>query len=108
MERCRRTWRCQVCLAFSPHQSRCSRAGTALTQHPHSSNLTFSLDPGWAFVTTEDWRADLEAQWAYDARARTSDHEAADADVDADMDIADEGLSFCYFALYVRRILTKH
>ncbi|KAF8216739.1 integral peroxisomal membrane peroxin-domain-containing protein [Mycena galopus ATCC 62051] len=28
------------------------------------SNLTFSLDPGWAFVTTEDWRADLEARWA--------------------------------------------
>ncbi|KAJ7066420.1 integral peroxisomal membrane peroxin-domain-containing protein [Mycena amicta] len=29
-----------------------------------SSNLTFSLDPGWAFVTTEDWRADVEARWA--------------------------------------------
>ncbi|KAJ7880070.1 hypothetical protein B0H14DRAFT_2708467 [Mycena olivaceomarginata] len=46
--------------------------------------------PRWAFVTTEDWRADLEAQWAYDARARTSDHEVADADVDADVDVADE------------------
>ncbi|KAJ7673139.1 hypothetical protein DFH06DRAFT_1319340 [Mycena polygramma] len=39
------------------------------------SNLTFSLDPGWAFVTTEDWRADLEAQWARDGRARTADDE---------------------------------
>ncbi|KAF9255769.1 hypothetical protein L218DRAFT_991728 [Marasmius fiardii PR-910] len=29
-----------------------------------SSNLTFSLDPGWNFVSTEDWRADLEASWA--------------------------------------------
>ncbi|KAJ7625496.1 integral peroxisomal membrane peroxin-domain-containing protein [Roridomyces roridus] len=29
-----------------------------------SSNLTFSLDPGWAFIETEDWRADLEARWA--------------------------------------------
>ncbi|KAJ7504205.1 integral peroxisomal membrane peroxin-domain-containing protein [Mycena galericulata] len=29
-----------------------------------SSNLTFSLDVGWAFVETEDWRADLEARWA--------------------------------------------
>ncbi|KAJ6520846.1 integral peroxisomal membrane peroxin-domain-containing protein [Mycena capillaripes] len=36
------------------------------------SNLTFSLDPGWAFVTTEDWRADLEAQWIPDGRARTT------------------------------------
>ncbi|KAJ7656245.1 integral peroxisomal membrane peroxin-domain-containing protein [Mycena polygramma] len=40
-----------------------------------SSNLTFSLDPGWAFVTTEDWRADLEAQWAREGRARTADDE---------------------------------
>ncbi|KAF7309941.1 hypothetical protein MIND_00366600 [Mycena indigotica] len=29
-----------------------------------SSNLTFSLDPGWAFITTEDWRADVDARWA--------------------------------------------
>ncbi|KAJ7224078.1 integral peroxisomal membrane peroxin-domain-containing protein [Mycena pura] len=34
-----------------------------------SSNLTFSLDPGWAFVMTEDWRADLEARWAWDGAA---------------------------------------
>ncbi|KAF7370431.1 hypothetical protein MSAN_00674800 [Mycena sanguinolenta] len=40
-----------------------------------SSNLTFSLDPGWAFVTTEDWRADLEAQWA---GARPDDEGSAD------------------------------
>ncbi|KAJ6488095.1 integral peroxisomal membrane peroxin-domain-containing protein [Mycena vulgaris] len=30
------------------------------------SNLTFSLDAGWAFVDTEDWRADLGARWAAD------------------------------------------
>ena len=29
----------------------------------YSSNLTFSLEPGWAFVETEDWRKDLEASW---------------------------------------------
>ncbi|TFK52641.1 hypothetical protein OE88DRAFT_1658011 [Heliocybe sulcata] len=29
-----------------------------------SSNLTFSLAPGWAFVETEDWRPDMEATWA--------------------------------------------
>ncbi|EIW81127.1 hypothetical protein CONPUDRAFT_137212 [Coniophora puteana RWD-64-598 SS2] len=28
-----------------------------------SSNLTFSLAPGWAFVETEGWRADLDASW---------------------------------------------
>ncbi|KAI9508883.1 integral peroxisomal membrane peroxin-domain-containing protein [Russula earlei] len=28
-----------------------------------SSNLTFLLEPGWAFVETEDWRADIEAKW---------------------------------------------
>ncbi|TFK34174.1 integral peroxisomal membrane peroxin-domain-containing protein [Crucibulum laeve] len=28
-----------------------------------SSNLTFSLAPGWAFVDTEDWRKDLAASW---------------------------------------------
>jgi len=28
-----------------------------------SSNLTFSLSPGWRFVETEDWRADLEGSW---------------------------------------------
>ncbi|KAH7910828.1 Peroxin/Dysferlin domain-containing protein [Hygrophoropsis aurantiaca] len=28
-----------------------------------SSNLTFSLAPGWAFVETEDWRPDLEGNW---------------------------------------------
>ncbi|KAH9983320.1 integral peroxisomal membrane peroxin-domain-containing protein [Russula compacta] len=29
-----------------------------------SSNLTFLLEPGWAFVETEDWRADVEAKWS--------------------------------------------
>ena len=28
-----------------------------------SSNLTFSLAPGWLFVETEDWRPDLEGRW---------------------------------------------
>ncbi|KAL4081033.1 integral peroxisomal membrane peroxin-domain-containing protein [Scleroderma citrinum] len=28
-----------------------------------SSNLTFSLSPGWAFIETEGWRADLEGVW---------------------------------------------
>ncbi|KAI6044749.1 hypothetical protein EDC04DRAFT_2865675 [Pisolithus marmoratus] len=28
-----------------------------------SSNLTFSLSSGWAFVETESWRADLEGTW---------------------------------------------
>ncbi|THH28224.1 hypothetical protein EUX98_g5973 [Antrodiella citrinella] len=28
-----------------------------------SSNLTFSLAPGWLFVETEDWRPDLEGTW---------------------------------------------
>lgn len=27
------------------------------------SNLTFPLEPGWTFVETEDWRADIEAKW---------------------------------------------
>ncbi|KJA20142.1 hypothetical protein HYPSUDRAFT_204027 [Hypholoma sublateritium FD-334 SS-4] len=29
-----------------------------------SSNLTFSLAPGWAFVETEDWRKDVQCAWA--------------------------------------------
>ncbi|KAI0304289.1 integral peroxisomal membrane peroxin-domain-containing protein [Multifurca ochricompacta] len=29
-----------------------------------SSNLTFLLEPGWVFVETEDWRADIEAKWS--------------------------------------------
>ncbi|EIN12918.1 hypothetical protein PUNSTDRAFT_42378 [Punctularia strigosozonata HHB-11173 SS5] len=28
-----------------------------------SSNLTFSLAPGWTFVETEDWRPDVEGTW---------------------------------------------
>jgi hypothetical protein len=30
----------------------------------YSSNLTFSLAPGWAFVETEDWRKDLGCKWS--------------------------------------------
>jgi hypothetical protein len=32
--------------------------------HGNSSNLTFLLESGWAFVETEDWRADIEAKWS--------------------------------------------
>lgn len=28
-----------------------------------SSNLTFTLEPGWHFVQTEDWRLDVDATW---------------------------------------------
>lgn len=28
------------------------------------SNLTFTLEPGWYFVQTEDWRLDVDAIWA--------------------------------------------
>ncbi|KAI9511297.1 hypothetical protein F5148DRAFT_1324114 [Russula earlei] len=28
-----------------------------------SSNLMFLLKPGWAFVETKDWRADIKAKW---------------------------------------------
>ena len=35
-----------------------------LCSHGNSSNLTFPLEPGWAFVETEDWRADVEAKWS--------------------------------------------
>ncbi|KAG5644327.1 hypothetical protein DXG03_008685 [Asterophora parasitica] len=31
---------------------------------PNSSNLTFSLAPGWAFVNTEGWRRDRTRSWA--------------------------------------------
>jgi len=30
-----------------------------------SSNLTFSLAPGWAFVPSESWRKDRAAEWAF-------------------------------------------
>ena len=35
----------------------------------YSSNLTFDLESGWAFVETEDWRKDLEASWAGDVES---------------------------------------
>jgi hypothetical protein len=28
-----------------------------------SSNLTFSLESGWSFIETEDWRPDLDGSW---------------------------------------------
>ena len=39
----------------------------------HSSNLTFSLSPGWSFVETEGWRPDLIAAWAVDSAAPSAD-----------------------------------
>jgi hypothetical protein len=30
----------------------------------YSSNLTFSLAPGWAFVESEDWRKDVQCAWS--------------------------------------------
>ncbi|KAH0826239.1 hypothetical protein J3R83DRAFT_5701 [Lanmaoa asiatica] len=38
----------------------------------HSSNLTFSLSPGWTFVETEGWRPDLGATWAVQGVALTA------------------------------------
>jgi hypothetical protein len=32
--------------------------------HNNSSNLTFPLEPNWLFVETEDWRADVMAEWS--------------------------------------------
>ncbi|OCH84108.1 hypothetical protein OBBRIDRAFT_764704 [Obba rivulosa] len=34
-----------------------------------SSNLTFSLAPGWLFVETEEWRPDVEGTWIDAGRA---------------------------------------
>jgi hypothetical protein len=34
-----------------------------LTPCDPSSNLTFSLTPGWAFVETEGWRPDVQGSW---------------------------------------------
>ncbi|KAG6827470.1 hypothetical protein H0H87_004728 [Tephrocybe sp. NHM501043] len=45
-----------------------------------SSNLTFSLAPGWAFVRTEGWRRDLVRAWA----ALPLAHADADADTHGD------------------------
>jgi hypothetical protein len=37
---------------------------TPVCSRGNSSDLTFLLEPGWAFVETEDWRADIEAKWS--------------------------------------------
>ncbi|KAG8757293.1 hypothetical protein FRC14_002176 [Serendipita sp. 396] len=34
-----------------------------------SSNLTFTLEPGWHFVNTEDWRSDMTGSWVPDVGA---------------------------------------
>jgi hypothetical protein len=57
------------CSAVTPDGSGDVRSVVAFTRgpvclHSNSSNLTFPLDPGWAFVETEDWRADIEAKWS--------------------------------------------
>ena len=38
--------------------------GCPVCSRGNSSNLTFLLEPGWSFVETEDWRADIEAKWS--------------------------------------------
>ena len=38
-----------------------------------SSNLTFALEPGWAFVETEDWRPDLVGSWVAPGMVDTSE-----------------------------------
>jgi hypothetical protein len=37
-----------------------------------SSNLTFSLTPGWAFVETEGWRPDVQGSWVSTASVSDS------------------------------------
>ncbi|KAI6030596.1 hypothetical protein F5J12DRAFT_801609 [Pisolithus orientalis] len=50
------------------------------------SNLTFSLSPGWAFVETESWRADLEGCWVLEGQHLSNEH----SNVEADRVCADE------------------
>ncbi|KAI6147453.1 integral peroxisomal membrane peroxin-domain-containing protein [Pisolithus tinctorius] len=45
-----------------------------------SSNLTFSLSPGWAFVETESWRADLEGCWVLEGQHLSNEHSNVEAD----------------------------
>ncbi|CAK5267429.1 unnamed protein product [Mycena citricolor] len=45
-----------------------------------NSNLTFTLDHGWSFVLTEDWRPDLEASWVRTSHASDGDLELGDED----------------------------
>jgi len=56
----RRQWGSQVCLPFFFTHARTDRVPRAIS----SSNLTFSLSDGWAFVETEDWRKDLTGDWS--------------------------------------------
>lgn len=49
-----------------------------------SSNLTFSLSPGWAFVETEGWRADLNGRWVLEDEWRTADFEINKSFADED------------------------
>ena len=43
---------------------RCLLSLDPVCSHSNSSNLTFPLESDWAFVETEDWRADIEAKWS--------------------------------------------
>ncbi|KIO06128.1 hypothetical protein M404DRAFT_139835 [Pisolithus tinctorius Marx 270] len=45
-----------------------------------SSNLTFSLSPGWAFVETESWRADLEGCWVLEGQHLSNEHSNVEVD----------------------------
>ena len=49
----------------------------------YSSNLTFSLAPGWAFVESEDWRKDVQCAWSGCG--------------------GDAGMCRCFFVLYIYR-----
>ena len=56
---------CFVSLCTSAHiLTHIRHSLTHSTHLDHSSNLTFSLAPGWAFVETEDWRKDIQCAWA--------------------------------------------
>ena len=52
-----RSVRFRVCYAAAAHQH------VGPSPLAFSSNLTFSLSPGWLFVETEEWRPDLEGSW---------------------------------------------
>jgi hypothetical protein len=66
--------------------------------HSNSSNLTFLLEPGWLFVETEDWRADIEAEWSQ-VGADDCEHDPAFFSATRVYSIYDSGMG-----LYQRRV----
>ncbi|KIJ60196.1 hypothetical protein HYDPIDRAFT_32460 [Hydnomerulius pinastri MD-312] len=63
---------------LTPRLSAPSKRDHVLIPHTHSSNLTFSLSPGWAFVEPEGWRTDLEGGCAQDADSMRRGEEKKD------------------------------